>query len=333
MPGYYKTCLSTRLTSMAKLFNFSVTPKPAKLVEFINHYANNSKRERHYKRKFWNLAFKLAQFEKKRSIILMTDSFTYQLFEDFIYFLNQQYPYRISSLRSFQGALLRITSQARRQGVKYEIGFNEYSIRKEETVAVYLTVSEIETLYNLKLSGQASVIRDRFILGCCTGLRYSDYSKITAEHFTKSGISIKTQKTGEMVQIPVHWMVKGIIDRSGGSFPIYNNSQQNFNKVLKTLCKKAKINEKVLVERTEGVKVSRKIFRKYELVSSHTARRSMATNMYIAGVPAYRIMLITGHRTESAFFKYIRIGKQENAIELSSHPFFNKIPKFEEEKK
>lgn len=102
----------------------------------------------------------------------------------------------------------------------------------------------------------------------------------------------------------------------------YNNSQQNFNKIIKNVCKKAGITQKILVERTEGFKVVRKLVPKYQLVSTHTARRSGATNMYLAGIPPFRIMLITGHKTESAFYRYIRIQKEENAKDLQNHPFF-----------
>ena len=35
-----------------------------------------------------------------------------------------------------------------------------------------------------------------------------------------------------------------------------------------------------------------------------------------------RIMLLTGHKTEQAFFKYIRIEKEENAKILAEHIFF-----------
>jgi hypothetical protein len=42
-------------------------------------------------------------------------------------------------------------------------------------------------------------------------------------------------------------------------------------------------------------------------------------------------MLLTGHKTEEAFFKYIRIGKEENARELSEHPFFS--PNFDKKTK
>jgi integrase len=104
--------------------------------------------------------------------------------------------------------------------------------------------------------------------------------------------------------------------------PSYNNSYQNFNKVIKTICKRAGILDKCLIERTIGFKVDSKTFKKCELVSSHTARRSFSTNAYLAGIPTKNIMLLTGHKTEAAFFKYIRISKSENAKLLSEHSFF-----------
>lgn len=64
---------------------------------------------------------------------------------------------------------------------------------------------------------------------------------------------------------------------------------------------------------------------KYKLVSSHTARRSFATNAYLAGVPTISIMKITGHKTESAFMKYIKISGKENAVKLKGHKFFTQM--------
>ena len=71
----------------------------------------------------------------------------------------------------------------------------------------------------------------------------------------------------------------------------------------------------------DGKKVSVKA-PKFELISSHTARRSFATNAYLQNVPTISIMKITGHRTEKSFLKYIKISQEDNANKLISHPFF-----------
>ena len=62
---------------------------------------------------------------------------------------------------------------------------------------------------------------------------------------------------------------------------------------------------------------------KYDLVTSHTARRSFATNAFLADVPVLAIMKITGHKTETSFMKYIKMSSKDNAMKLQSHRFFN----------
>lgn len=152
-------------------------------------------------------------------------------------------------------------------------------------------------------------------------MRHSDVKNLTADNFYNGNVYRRTRKTGFSVVVPQHWMVKEILCRNNNELPAIH-SQQAYNTMVKRLCKRAGITDKTLVERTRGTKIVRKQIPKYQLVSSHTARRSLATNMYLAGIPAARIMLITGHTTEQSFFKYIRIGKQENATELSKHIFF-----------
>jgi integrase len=52
---------------------------------------------------------------------------------------------------------------------------------------------------------------------------------------------------------------------------------------------------------------------KWEMVTTHTARRSFATNEYKAGTPTISIMAITGHKTEKSFLKYIKATPKEHA--------------------
>ena len=57
----------------------------------------------------------------------------------------------------------------------------------------------------------------------------------------------------------------------------------------------------------------------WQLISSHTARRSMATNYYLQGFPTIDLMKITGHTTERAFLKYIKVSKLDTAKRLQVH--------------
>jgi integrase len=60
-------------------------------------------------------------------------------------------------------------------------------------------------------------------------------------------------------------------------------------------------------------------YKKWELLSTHTARRSFATNLYLAGLSSITIMAITGHKTEKAFMKYIKATSSEHAKLLKIH--------------
>ena len=161
--------------------------------------------------------------------------------------------------------------------------------------------------------------RNLFLIGCYTGLRVSDFSRLRDAHIGKF-ITIKTQKTGTPVVIPIHPVVREIID---GGFDLSDTvSDQKLNVHIKELCRMAGIDEEVLVNKNVGGRNTEVVLPKYQLVSSHTARRSFATNAYKAGVPTIAIMKITGHRMESTFLKYIRVSSEENAEMLSNHPFF-----------
>ena len=58
---------------------------------------------------------------------------------------------------------------------------------------------------------------------------------------------------------------------------------------------------------------------KADLVTTHTARRSFATNAYRdeENIPIIDIMMITGHKTEVEFLKYIVISPEEHAMRLA----------------
>ena len=94
------------------------------------------------------------------------------------------------------------------------------------------------------------------------------------------------------------------------------------NDYLKDIGQKAEIKEQISISKFEGGLKVTKTLPKYELISTHTARRSGATNMYLAGIPAISIMKITGHKTEKAFMRYIQMSQEDNANKLIDHPFF-----------
>ena len=196
----------------------------------------------------------------------------------------------------------------------------------EESENIYLTEAELSKIYKKDFSKQKTLdrVRDIFIIGCYTGLRYSDLFSINDENLIdkKTKLRIKTEKTGELVIIPLHSYVREIIKKHNG-IPQYKITNQGMNESLKDIGELAGIKENVLISSTQGGTVETKPYKKYELISVHTARRSFATNAYLKDIPTISIMKITGHKTEKSFLKYIKISQQDNANKLTNHPFFN----------
>lgn len=299
---------------------FFIKNKSIEAVKFIYKFARKSKRSKTYKRQYRNIANHLSDFEVDRGIIITSENFTDNVLEDYIYFLKDK-NLMLSTVSTIVDKTKYMFRRMKQEGHKIDSSIFDISVPVEQGISVYVTSEEIERIYKLKVSNEQEVARDLFVVGCLTGMRFSDYSKLTSKNIVGNTIQRKTLKTGEVVIVPIHRIVGEIILKYNG-FPSYDNSLQNFNAIIKRICKKARLNEKVFTERTIGHKIVRKTFKKYELIGSHTARRSFATNAYLAGILPAKIMLITGHKTEEAFFKYIRIEKRKNAKELSEHPFF-----------
>ena len=90
-------------------------------------------------------------------------------------------------------------------------------------------------------------------------------------------------------------------------------SDQRFNDYIKEAAKLSGLTKKEGVTRTEGGVTRTEYKEQWELITSHTGRRSFATNAYKRGIPTITIMAITGHKTEKAFLKYIKIKQEEHA--------------------
>lgn len=199
--------------------------------------------------------------------------------------------------------------------------YHQFSSPMEQSDTVYLSKEEVDRLWSLELKDPVlAKARDLFLLGCYTAMRFSDYSRLSTQNIRNGMIYFTQQKTADSVVIPASPRVVAILKRNGGEAPAM--IQEVFNRKIKEVCIKAKINQKIEVTRSRGHRHETELVEKWKLVSSHTARRTGATLLYQSGVPASACMVITGHRTESSFYKYIRTTKEENAKALANNPFF-----------
>ncbi|MVM33248.1 tyrosine-type recombinase/integrase [Spirosoma sp. HMF4905] len=232
---------------------------------------------------------------------------------------------------NYIGALLKdfklLLKQSHSEGLHTNMIFQHRDFKRmvEEVDNVYLSNDELNHLFNLDLAKNTRLdrIRDLFLIGCYTGLRFSDFSELRPENITHNGqiLTRNTIKTGERVSIPLNPNVLSILKKYGG-IPPRTITNQRMNNYLKELSQFAGFSELTEVSRTKGGFRQTRALEKWELITTHTARRSFATNAYLAGVPTISIMKITGHKSESMFMRYIKISSEQNAMLMLDHAHF-----------
>jgi len=210
-----------------------------------------------------------------------------------------------------------------------EMGFNNniahksrrFVVLREKSDSIYLNKDELGEIESFDLSRYPKLerVRDLFLVGCFTGLRYSDYSILKPENIRDGLIEITQVKTNDPVVIPVHDTVARIIAKYGGQLP-RSLSNQKTNDYLKDLGEMIPcLSKEVVKSFTKGGKRQQTRHEKWELLTTHTARRSFATNEYLAGTPTLTIMAITGHKTEKAFLRYIKLVPSDHARLMKAH--------------
>jgi integrase len=199
--------------------------------------------------------------------------------------------------------------------INKQLESRKFNAPSEPTTFVTLTETEIHAIkkHNFKLNYLQNA-RDWLIIGCWTGCRVNDLMKLSNENImhTPKGqkfIRYTQSKTGKQVDIPVHDQVNEVLERlEGFPRPI---SDVKFNEYIKTVCKQVGLTQIVSGTRQNPTthKKENGSFQKWELVKSHTCRRSFATNHYNK-LPNKLIMAVTGHATERMLLSYI--GETEN---------------------
>ena len=294
------------------------------LVDFIMEMVNKKNKSISYKSQYKVLMKHVNEFSEKYDCMIYTNSVTEDFIEDFIGYLRDK-NMRNNTVKGLIEKIKAMTKKAGNYGYAVNRTFDEISVPEEDTCSIALSMNEITRIYYYTgLTKKQEKIRDLFIVGCLTGMRYSDYSTLTSDNIQKDIIIKKTKKTGVTVHVPVHSYIKELLEKYNGELP-KDISIQHFNRSIKTICKKIGLTDKVVFTRTVGHNVVTDSYEMWQVISSHTARRSAATNMYNSGrMKTLQIMLITGHTTEKNFFRYIKIGREENAKNISTDLFFRK---------
>ena len=194
----------------------------------------------------------------------------------------------------------------------------KFDTRREETDSIYLTEAEILELMAITDFDDAveEQVRDVFVLGCFTAMRFSDYSTLDPSAIRNNRLEFVQKKTGAKVTIPIHPMVRQILEKYQYQLPSVPPNNE-FNRIIKLIGAKLPGLHIPFVKQITYNRERREIRQmKYEFLQTHTARRSFCSNEYLRGTDPMIIMAISGHKSHKSFMRYIKVSGEQFADKL-----------------
>jgi len=305
---------------------------PTDLVSYIDYYIEYRKNEikETSKRKFLVIKHKLERFQKFRKEVILIKDVNDKFKNDYVNYLVSE-SYAQNTIQREFVFIKTFCKHAHFLGLETSHQLDSLRLERAKVEKIYLTFEELEKIENIdnsKLNNTLQNIKDWLIISCYTGQRISDFLKFTKEQIRvengKTLLEFTQKKTGKIMTIPVHPKVIEILNKRNGNFP-ETISDQKYNDYIKDVCEIAEINQMVkgskLIEVTPESGKFRKVskmYKKYELVTSHIGRRSFSTNYY-GTIPTTYLINVTGHSTEAMFLNYIGKSNKDLALEIANY--------------
>lgn len=276
---------------------------------------------------------RLQEYEKQYKRKLMFDYIDMNFYNEFNKYLEHQ-GYSLNTIGKHIKSLKTFLNYAYSEGYTNNQKFksNDFKVVKEITTEIYLSDEEIQEMFEKDLSRfpEVELARDIFLIGCYTGQRISDYNGLSEKDIVKiedvEYFKIKQQKNkkfNKVVLCPITKEMREIMSKRHNNKPPRKIAESYLNDYIKQVGQMLEWNQLVKCEYTKGGIQYTEMIPKYDLIKSHTARRSFCTNKYKAGMNIFDIMLFSGHTTEKEFYKYIRIKDEERASHIVKTGFFN----------
>ena len=281
-------------------------------------------------RSYMQSLVKLKNYCKYYKEKINFNSFNKEFIINFIAYL-EELDYAHNTISKHLKNLKVIIKHAHDKGLitNTDFSLSFFSLRPEETTAIYLNDDEIKLMHNLDLSDKKNleIARDVFLIGCYTGQRISDYNGIDKNCIKQiendSYFSLRQKKTKKSVNCYITPKIKEIMDLRHNGLPPKKILDKDLNKNIKRVGELLNFNLKIECISKKGGKEIVEYIEKYKLIHSHTARRSFCTNNYKKGNSIIDIMHFSGHTTEREFYKYIRIIGEEKSNHIVTKGFFS----------
>lgn len=175
-------------------------------------------------------------------------------------------------------------------------------VTSEENWKAFLTIEELDQVIALDLSNNPDydLSRDAFVLQCHIGSRYSDMARLTGGNIIIEGgetvvrqTTVKTRKLSQGVLTEPAAL--NILEKyKGSSVKDWIPEMQKCNRDIKEVCRLAGINEEITLTTGTGIYRKDAVVKKYQLITTHSARRTFINLCLRAGILDVTIALSTG---------------------------------------
>ena len=272
---YIKRGVEVTLPMLKEAVRAHISPT-AKISEFGMQVVEQSDRKHLTKQNYQTL---LNNMEKFRRGSLVTD-IDYQYIVSYDKWLRDSgiaHNTRISRLRLLRALL----NEAKKRDIISFNPFDRFRIQQMVSKKGYITKEQLRKLENLSLRGTEDLVRDAFLVGCYTGLRFSDITTLRDEHLVNGWLTRNMSKTGFMVDIPVSTLFDGkllkIVEKYG-----------SISKLTKALGSNCAVN-RTLRNVLDRIGVDPKI-------TFHSSRHTFATLLVQDHTPITTVQKLLGHQ-------------------------------------
>ncbi len=246
----------------------------------------------------------LTLFQKSTKYNVSFDSINLTFYDKFKCFVLDFQGYSINTFGKRIKVIKTFMKDALDRKIHNNLDFQHKDFKTTEEVKkkMYLNISDIKKLLNTEiLDENLDEVRDVFLLICLLGIRVSDFHQLNKSNITKQDegytFNFQCQKTKNFQNIPIHIKGMDIVKKYNYSLPELDENK--INKKIKKVAEICELNDEFT--NTDGT------FKKCEIISTKTGRISFATNAYLnTEMPKRSIMVVTGHKKESSFDRYVQ---------------------------
>lgn len=257
----------------------------------------------------------IKEYEKKKRTRVTLENADYAFMQSFYNFCVETKKYvNHTSIKKLTCIKTMLKTAAVKYGYPTNTSYVNFSVQRDNLEVIALTEKEFNSIVELDLTGNKRLdrVRDIFVFSCATGLRYSDLENLKRENIKDGFIKIIVKKTREALKIPITPIPHAILKKYSQMLtPLPVISNQKTNAALKDLCKLAEINETMEIVRFRGKERVTTVLEKWQLISTHTGRKTFVTLSLSRGMSAQDVMGITGHKSYASFKRYVDITEDQ----------------------